>query len=524
MAGPSSTSFFPPQEDLFARRSSRPRANPPRQGLFGRYIENCWVSCKQKPDQRFNGRMRIFYNPFSLTAYFRLRVKLLLPNVDDTSIKEGANHTGHQVDGLEEQSTQGSPEPTTLYLSIPPEGISRLALERNTLTFQFRNSQAVQLIVPLSVARFGPSTATDALAALGFLAVHTEMVIVMPESALELVQSPLTDLSHEINRCQEGEQHAVKYAYSPEVHISTLYQGQGGRVVDVKRELLLLAQQASPGDLAPPAYGNVRDAYDPHLPTSVQPKSPLKRRRRASSSSESYTSNHNIHKQFDPTGNEHPNSAARVLQELDKKLLDANKLLSEIHKEKAELQKEKAEIKELLEQKAKQGSRWVNLMDTESNRLMKLINAAKQISSCASCSAAAAVSADVCNLPAQVEGEQEKGVVSTSAANSPGPSSSQCTAFTDSQASEMTTERAAAEASSPPLPPLHIRHYIETQLALVRAHIPTDCASITDIKDKCEEVETRLDDDMRSMVTDCVNEEAVRLRDSFMDALQGWPV
>lgn len=507
MAEPSSSSRSP--ADLFARP-------PIREGLHGQNIKDCFLVCEQKPTHRFDTTLRLFYNPYARTAFFRLRVELELHNTDGTITKGGTN-TGYKIQGTQ-QSKQKPPIPTLLYLDIRPEGISRLTLQQDTLTFRFGNSHAVQLIAPQIPDRFHPSTATDALAALGFFAVHSELGVHLPSSALEKVRAPLTALCLEINRYPDGH-HRLEYMHSRSTEVRTLYRGQGGRVVDVKQELLPPIQQ-TPVNLAPPAYASVSDARIPLLPGFIRPQKPQQKRRHVSSSSESDTSNHDIVERFDPTGEGHSKSSARVLRELEEKLQVASKLMSEIQKEKGELQREKADIKALTEQNAEQASRWIDLMDSESSRLMALIEAAKKIPSCTSCSAAAA-SADSLIQMAQ-EGEQKEDVMLSASQNASSSQATGCTAFTDSQDSETAT--GAAKASSPPLPPFYIRHYIETQLALVRADIPTDCASHSDVKDEIEGALSNIEDDITSTAKEVVAQEAERLRDRLVDALQEWPL
>ncbi|POS69197.1 hypothetical protein DHEL01_v212409 [Diaporthe helianthi] len=316
-------------------------ASIPRAALCGQRIHDCFIrlndddidtpASQSSPDLSafpLPVTSRIFFDPTKRNAFFRLHTTV-------------------------ELSIDAQTRPTPFFLDIFPDKVRTLSLhpqhapgptttgpqpKTRSLNFRFSGPGAMRLLAPRRVpsGRLHPATpaARSAFCALRHILAQSALRLQLPPTADDL---PLDTC------CQSMSMQDLFVnpwqADSGLVSLLSMYGGEGGRVVDIDRELAFPPGLAGPGspspsDCLPPAYGPPASPA-PALGPSPLPATPKgKRKRRSSSSptprSDSHTPNYPTWAHLNLAVGEREKIMAELLRRLEKKETALNQLMVQV--------------------------------------------------------------------------------------------------------------------------------------------------------------------------------------------------
>ncbi|KAG6358602.1 hypothetical protein INS49_012120 [Diaporthe citri] len=272
--------------------------------------------------------LRIFFDPTKRTAFFRLYTNV-------------------------ELSIDTQTRSTTFYLDIFPDKVHTLSLHgqdapgpirtgpqlaTRCLNFHLRAPGSIRLVAPQTVPLGPLHPATPAAQAifcsLRHITTQSTICVLLPPIADDL---PLDTCCHAIST-----QDLFVTPLRPDpglVNLRTLYGGEGGRTVDIDRELALPSAgpgSSSPSAFPPPAYGAPASlAPVPSLLPTTAPETPQGKKRRQSRSppipcSDSSSPDYRLWAHLNLAVGEREKMMAELLRRADKKENALNQLLTEV--------------------------------------------------------------------------------------------------------------------------------------------------------------------------------------------------
>lgn len=489
--------------------------------------------------------MRITYVPSENIAFFRLRTFVQACSTDSTgdthaytaadikptieAATEPATDTNSAVGPNDAEITGGAE--TLFYLDILPTDIQTLSIHDNTIHFHFKSSDSITLIAPNSLGPFYPTTVSDSLAAVGLLAISSTIRVLVPDDGIKLLES-LLPLCSAISREDNG-----LHAKLKDIDKRSLYHGNGGRVVDIRVELLHPTGLDGGADSLP-TYSSIRAA-------SQSPSHRPQKRPRIFSSSEASTSASIKRTIFyrDPDINEGEEMLQRLidketqvrglLQELDVKIVVLNKKSRDEDLKSAAMDKKSRamDVQLIAVERA------IRALDTRSISLhkknialdKKILSMTEKIAKmdekriamdakCASMTAliekATKLEHSLIQVQAQLtdtsDGLQDDDIsdaVGVPAVSS--PCQSEISTATHCSTPHRRQDAPAKTTAAPTLPPsLHLRRYIASQIDRLRSEINAyEYATKLDVKDELDRLDVRRDDGLDEAVNQAVEEE-----------------
>lgn len=444
--------------------------------------------------------LRILSDPSKHTALFRLRVTVALADDAASNDADTSDSETNMKPAVNGQGKQKSPSLTPFFLDIRPDDISALTFNDNILHFRLQRAHSITLIAP-RVLQILRHRMTPVLTNFSLLTTVSALRIKLPAAAstFEHLQQRLVALATIIN---SG--HVMLQPDPLHQNMRSMYQGQGGRVVDVPREVLhwlSLPTSAPPPSLdatfvstgaksllhdpSPPAYQstpvNSNRLPRPGLRTSY---SPLHKRPRTRSSSDTSSST-------DVAGRRNK-MMRELLQRGEEQTKQLRDLLQELQQTTATMDRKRAD------------------MAREADRLTGLIQMANRVQ-IRSATMEHMGGADITNLdaPRIVNDTSHASVVTD-----PTPTTPSQSEISTAAASNWTREI----TSSPPPLSSRLEQEMRSQVACLRAEINAqEYATKRDLDNELQELTVRYDDDVWSVVKNQVEEAMEEALDGIVE-------